>query len=110
MAKWPLLFLAALPWVESPSIAAGPVAPEPPPPAQRQAPPEKIAPPMQIPSKPAKPQTTGEEAKELKPGDAKDTQLNKGGNAPSSPAEAKKCGTEERKGPGGRCSPDENGR
>ncbi len=109
MAKWPLLFLAALPWVESPSIAAGPVAPEPAPPAQRRAPPDKIAPPMQIPSKPLKPETTGEQAKELKPGGAKDTQLNRRGNA-SSPAEVKRCGTEERKGSKGRCFGDESGR
>jgi hypothetical protein len=109
MAKWPLLFLAALPWVESPSIAAGPIAAEPAPPAQRQAPPDKIAPPMQIPAKPLKPQTTGEQPKELKPGDAKDTRLNKD-SKPSSPAEVKNCGTEERKGPDGRCPKDENGR
>jgi hypothetical protein len=100
MAKWPLLFIAALPWVESPSIAAGPIAPEPAPPAQRQAPPDKIAPPVQLPPNTLKPETTGEAAKELKAGDAKNTRVNKDG-MPSSPAEAKKCG--ERKGPDGRC-------
>ncbi len=102
MAKWPVLFLAALPWVESPSIAAGPLAPEPAPPAQRQAPPDKIAPPVQLPPNTLKSETTGEAAKDLKPGDPKNTRLNKE-NLPSSPAEAKKCGNEERKGPDGRC-------
>ena len=101
MAKWPLLFIAALPWVESPSIAAGPVAPEPAPPSQQQAPPDKIAPPMQIPAKPLKPETTGEESKELKPGDPQNKEINK--TVPSSPAEVKKCGPQERKGPDGRC-------
>jgi MFS family permease len=37
-----------LPVVESPTLAAGPVVPEPAPSAQRQAPSDKIAPPMQI--------------------------------------------------------------
>jgi hypothetical protein len=102
MAKWPLLFIAALPWVESPSIAAGPIAPEPAPPAQRQAPPDKIAPPVQLPPNTLKQETTGEAAKELKPRDSMNTRLNKNG-MPSSPPEAKKCGNEERKGPDGRC-------
>ncbi len=102
MAKWPLLFIAALPWVESPSIAAGPIAPEPAPSAQRSAPPDKIAPPVQLPPNTLKSETTGEGSKDLKPGDAQNTRVNKG-NVPSSPAEAKKCGNEERKGPDGRC-------
>ena len=102
IGKLPLFFLAALPFVDSPSIAAGPVAPEPAPPAQRQAPPDKIAPPVQLPPNTVKPETTGEAAKELKPGDAKNTRVNKDA-MPSSPAEAKKCGNEERKGPDGRC-------
>lgn len=103
MAKWPLLFLAALPWVESPALAAGPVAPEPAPPAQRQAPPDKIAPPVQLPPNTLKPETTGEGAKELKPGDPQNTRVNKDNSMPSSPAEAKKCGPGETKGPDGRC-------
>lgn len=103
MAKWPILFLAALPWVESPSLAAGPVAPEPAPPAQRQAPPDKIAPPVQLPPNTLKPQTTGESPKDLKPGDPQNTRIDKNNSVPSSPAEAKKCGSEERKGPDGRC-------
>jgi hypothetical protein len=102
MAKWPLLFIAALPWVESPSIAAGPIAPEPAPSAQRQAPPDKIGPPVQLPPNSLKPETTGEAPKELKPDDRQNTRVDKG-SLPSSPAEAKKCDPQERKGPDGRC-------
>jgi hypothetical protein len=103
MAKWPMLFIAALPWVESPSLAAGPIAPEPAPSAQRQAPPDKIAPPVQLPQNTLKSETTGEAPKDLTPGDPQNTRVNKDDSAPSSPAEAKKCGPQERKGPDGRC-------
>jgi hypothetical protein len=99
-----MFFLAALPFVESPAIAAGPVAPEPAPPAQRQAPPDKIAPPMQIRTPAVKPETTGEAAKELKPGDPQNTQIDK--NIPSSPNDTGKCvpGNKQERGPGGtRC-------
>ena len=104
IAKLPFFFLAALPFVESPSLAAGPVAPEPAPPAQRQAPPDKIAPPMQIKSPAAKPETTGQEPKELKPGDGQNTRIDQ--PMPSSPAAANKCPggqNPERSGPEGRC-------
>ena len=103
MSRLPLFFLAALPFVESPALAAGPVAPEPAPQAQRSAPPDKIAPPMQVKS-PIKPETTGEAPKELKPGEGQNTRLNQ--SMPSSPAAANKCGSEqnkERPGPEGRC-------
>lgn len=102
MSRLPLFFLAALPFVESPAIAAGPVAPEPAPPAQRQAPPDKIAPPVQLPPNTLRPETTGEASKDLKPADPQNTRVNKDNTMPSSPAEAKKCGSE-RKGPDGRC-------
>jgi hypothetical protein len=104
MSRLPLFFLAALPFVESPAIAAGPVAPEPAPPAQRQAPPDKIAPPMQIKSPAAKPGTTGEEAKDLKPGDPKNTRIDQ--SMPSSPPAANNCKDgqdKEQPGPEGRC-------
>jgi hypothetical protein len=103
MSRLPLFFLAALPFVESPALAAGPVAPEPAPSAQRQAPPDRIAPPMQVKS-PIKSQTTGEETKELKPGDGQNTRIDK--DMPSSPAAAKKCDpgqNKEQPGPEGRC-------
>jgi hypothetical protein len=103
MSRLPLFFLAALPFVESPALAAGPVAPEPAPQAQRSAPPDKIAPPMQVKS-PIKPETTGEAPKELKPGEGQNTRLNQ--SMPSSPAAANKCGPgqdKERPGPEGRC-------
>lgn len=103
MAKLPIFFLAALPWVESPSLAAGPVAPEPAPPAQRAAPPDKIAPAVKLPPNTLKSETTGEAPKDLTPGDPQNTRVNKSTDVPSSPAEAKKCGSEERKGPDGRC-------
>ena len=103
MAKWPLLFIAALPYVESPALAAGPIAAEPAPPAQRQAPPDKIAPPVPAPPNTLKPDTTGEQAKDLKPGDPDNTRINKNSDVPSSPAEANKCGNQELKGPDGRC-------
>ena len=101
--RLPLFFLAALPFVESPALAAGPVAPEPAPPAQRQAPPDKIAPPMQIKS-PTKPETTGESPKELKPGEGQNTNVQ--GSMPSSPADASKCPPgkdQERKPPSAGC-------
>jgi hypothetical protein len=103
MSRLPLLFLAALPFVESPALAAGPVAPEPAPPAQRLAPPDKIAPPMQI-KTPMKPETTGESPKELKPGEGQNTNVT--GPVPSSPAAASKCAPgkdQERKPPSAGC-------
>ena len=104
MSRLPLFFLAALPFVESPALAAGPVAPEPAPQAQRSAPPEKIAPPMQVKTPVVKPETTGEAPKELKPGDPQNTRIDQ--NLPSSPADASKCEpgkNQERPGPEGRC-------
>jgi len=104
MSRLPLFFLVALPFVESPALAAGPIAPEPAPPAQRQAPPDKIAPPMQIRSQAVKPETTGESGTELKPGDPQNTRINK--DIPSSPIDASKCGPgkdQERPGSEGRC-------
>ncbi len=86
--RLPLFFLAALPFVEAPALAAGPVAPEPAPPAQRQAPPDKIAPPMQVKS-PIKPETSGQQPKELKPGEGQNTHIDQ--SLPSSPADASKC-------------------
>ncbi len=103
MSRLPIFFLAALPFVEAPALAAGPVAPEPAPPAQRQAPPDKIAPPMHVKS-PIKPETTGQEPKKLKPGKDQNTRIDQ--SMPSSPAAANKCGDGqkgERSGPEGRC-------
>ena len=104
MSRLPLFILAALPFVESPALAAGPVAPEPAPPAQRQAPPDKIAPPMHLKAQPLKPETSGEASKELKPGDASPPNDPKA--VPSSPADASKCSgdkSQERSGPEQRC-------
>ena len=103
MSRLPIFFLAALPFVESPALAAGPVAPEPAPQAQRSAPPDKIAPPMQLKSQPLKPETTGEAPKELKPGEGQNTRVNR--DIPSSPADTNKCNPnkQERDGGASRC-------
>lgn len=98
MSRLPLFFLAALPFVESPALAAGPVAPEPAPPAQRNAPPDKIAPPMHVKGQPLKPETTGRQPDALKPGDPRTNDVN--GPIPSSPADAAKCTPGKKPGPG----------
>lgn len=91
--KWLIITGFALGFaVAAVAALAAPVAPEPAPAAQQAAPPDKIAPPMKLPPRALKPETSGEANKELSPGHGQAAQPNTGATSvPSSPNDAAKC-------------------